>query len=394
LRIELTSLERPATAENQFETRDKLLALAGGEGFEFAAIAPVALPPNVRETALRELGEGKYAGMGWMTEAWTVRASSAETFLPGCRSILMLGLHTAPPAPLPATDGITRGRVARYAWGRDYHRVFEARMRKVVREIREKLGGEARATVDYGPLLERPFAVLGGLGWLGKSTMLLIPGVGPWVLLGAIATDLLAEPGGPLRKSCGSCNRCVRACPTGALGEAGNVLDARLCVSYQTIENRGPIPRQLRPRMGSWVFGCDDCLISCPVGSRSLESEADLEERAPSLSRLLELDEAAFKERFRGRAVARARRDGLARNACVALGNTGDEEDLADLFDALRDGAPLVRGHAAWAIALLTLRSGAARGPSLGALKRQRLEETDAWVHSELDAAMVEVGAG
>ena len=180
-------------------------------------------------------------------------------------------------APDPPHEGTrTRGRIARYARGRDYHRLFEPKLRGIVRAIREELGAEARATVDYGPLLERPLAARAGLGWLGKSTMLLAPGFGLWVLLGAIATTLAIEPDQPLRKSCGSCTRCIVACPTGAIAADGGVLDSRLCISYHTIESRAPIPRELRGDFGDWIFGCDDCLDSCPVGAANTDSHPDL----------------------------------------------------------------------------------------------------------------------
>jgi epoxyqueuosine reductase len=222
--------------------------------------------------------------------------------------------------------------------------------------------------------------------------MLLAPGFGPWVLLGAIATTLEVAPDRPVKKSCGSCVRCIVACPTGALSPEGNVLDARLCISYHTIENRGPIPRDLRAKFGDWIFGCDDCLDSCPVGAKSFAAHPDfvpasLEAARPALAPLLGLDEAAFEARFRGRAIMRAKRDGLLRNVCVALGNVGAEDDLPALVRALDDGSPLVRGHAAWAVGRI---EGRGQGSGVGGqvlFKRLAIEQ-DPWVHEEIALAL------
>jgi epoxyqueuosine reductase len=331
--------------------------------------------------------------MRWMDERWIARATDPATFLDGARTVIVLALACAGPPPEPPADGPTRGRVARYAAGRDYHRVFETRLRRLCRAIRGEWGVPARATVDYGPLVERPWAALAGLGWLGKSTMLLVPGLGPWTLLGVVVTGLEAEPDAPLRKTCGSCTRCIAACPTGAIAPDGHVLDARLCISYHTIENRGAIPRELRPKFGDWLFGCDECLTSCPVGRHAQASHPDLappslDHARPPLAELLALDDEAFVERFRGRAIMRARREGLVRNACVALGNVGSPADLPALIAALADASPLVRGHAAWAISALVSRHPAA-APGATARLRGRLEsEDDAFVQGEIEAAL------
>lgn len=343
--------------------RDAVLAMARDEGFALARIAAVdegePLAP-ARATALDALAAGHLAEMGWMTADWLARATDPGAFLAGARSVIMLALPYARSAAPPA-DGVTRGRVAAYAAGRDYHRIFESKLRRMARRIREELGAAARPTVDYGPLLERPLASLAGMGWFGKSTMLLTPGFGPWVLLGAVATTLDLAPDAPLRKSCGSCTRCIVACPTGAISPEGHVVDARRCISYLTIEHRGSIPLDLRPLMGGWVFGCDECLDACPVGAASRETHPGLAPPSPDatfppLTDLLALDEDAFRERFRGRAIQRAKRDGLLRNACIALGNTGTPADLPALTAALTDPSPLVREHAAWAIAQIEKR--------------------------------------
>ncbi|MBE0609659.1 MAG: tRNA epoxyqueuosine(34) reductase QueG, partial [Dehalococcoidia bacterium] len=318
-------------------------------------------------------------------------------FLPGARSLIVAGLPCHSPDPEPGPDGPTRGRVARYARGRDYHRVFEKRLRRIARTIREEFGEAARATVDYGPLLERPLAAAAGLGWIGKSNMLLVPGAGPWVLLGVVATTLDLEPGTPLRKTCGNCTRCIAACPTGAIALDGHTVDARLCISYHTIENRGVVPRELRAKFKDWVFGCDDCLDSCPVGATRWESypefaPATVDDARPALRDLLALDDDGFTERYRGRAIMRAKRDGLVRNACIALGNVGTAEDLPALAGALADESALVRGHAAWAVGLIGSRVGAAGWKQT--LEGRLAVEQDPWVREELRFALAGPGEG
>ena len=376
--------------------REQVLEIVRREGFPLVRICAADALEGACAAALAAAAEGRLADMAWMTPEWLERSARPDSFLAGARSVILVALpaRTADPE---RGDATSRGRIARYARGRDYHRLFEPRLRRIVRRLRDDLGANARATVDYGPLLERPLAARAGLGWLGKSTMLLVPGFGPWVLLGAITTDLDLEPDVPLRKTCGSCSRCIVACPTGAISPEGNVLDARLCISYHTIENRGPIPRDLRERFGDWVFGCDDCLDSCPVGSGTATSHSDLEpdsvdDAFPSLTAILALDEPAFAERFRGRAIMRARRDGLVRNACVALGNVGTLDDLPALRTALHDTSPLVRGHAAWAMGRLTERLDAGRSAAAAALSTLLATEHDPFVIDECIAALSLLG--
>ncbi|HNM77615.1 MAG TPA: tRNA epoxyqueuosine(34) reductase QueG [Tepidiformaceae bacterium] len=265
--------------------REAVLAAVRAEGFELAGIAPATAVPAVREAANDALAAGRLAGMGWMDPAWLERATDPDRFLPGARSIIVVALPNHSPEPEPGPAAGARGRVARYARGRDYHRVFEKRLRRIARWLREEFGTDARATVDYGPLLERPYAELAGLAWRGRSTMALLPGFGPWVMLGVVATTLDLPADQPIRKSCGSCARCITACPTGAIAPDGGVVDARRCISYHTIENRGAIPRELRPLFGDWVFGCDACLDACPVGQSRFESYAEFEPTGPDEAR-------------------------------------------------------------------------------------------------------------
>ena len=373
------------------DARARIEGLAADAGFDRVRFAGAETLAEARAAARTARAEGRLADLRWMTDGWIDRAADPGAFLAGARTVALFAVAAHAPDP-PRPDGRTRGRVARYARGRDYHRLFEPRLRRIARAIREELGGEARATVDYGPLLERPLAARAGLGWLGKSTMLLAPGLGPWTLLGAVATTLAIAPDAPLRKSCGSCTRCIAACPTGAIAPDGGALDARLCISYHTIESREPIPRELRAQFGDWIFGCDDCLDSCPVGARDTSGHPDLapasaDDAFPPLAELLALDEAGFRERFRGRAIRRATRDGFLRNVCVALGNAGAPEDAAALEGALADGAALVRGHAAWALGELARRHGLG-ARAAAALEARLAAEPDPWARGEMAAAL------
>ena len=379
------------------DARARIEELAGQAGFDLVRFAGAEALEGARAAALESRAAGRLADLHWMTDEWIERATEPGAFLEGANTVVLLAItgHAADPE---RPDDRARGRVARYARGRDYHRLFESKLRRVARAIREELGGEARATVDYGPLLERPLAARAGLGWLGKSTMLLAPGFGPWVLLGAIATTLKLAPDEPLRKTCGSCTRCIVACPTDAIAPDGGVLDSRLCISYHTIESREPIPRDLRSRFGNWIFGCDDCLDSCPVGAGNAASHPDLapatpDDAFPPLAELLSLDEAAFRERFRGRAVQRATRDGFLRNVCVALGNVGTAEDAEALRGALGDGAALVRGHAAWALGEIARRESGGEAAAGALAARLRVEE-EVWVREELEAGLATVRTG
>ncbi|MCC6383309.1 MAG: tRNA epoxyqueuosine(34) reductase QueG [Dehalococcoidia bacterium] len=388
----------PATTD---ALQARVLSLLQSEGFDFVGVAPSSVLHKARAAALAAHEEGRLHGLHWMTPTWLERATDPARFLPGARSVILVALPCHPPEPDRADETAaapTRGRVARYAWRRDYHRTFEKKLRRLARALRSELGASARPTVDYGPLLERPLAASAGLGWLGKSTMLLVPDAGPWVLLGAIATSLALPPGRPLRKSCGACTRCLTACPTGALAADGARLDSRLCISYHTIENRGPIPRGLRPFFGDWIFGCDACLDACPVGARSRRAHPDfvpatVEDARPALAPLLSLDAEAFADRFRGRAIMRAGRDGFLRNVCVALGNVGVAADLPALLAALDDPAPLVRGHAAWALGALGRRLGLDPTPLQQALNHSLAREADPSARDELQAAVAVLAA-
>jgi epoxyqueuosine reductase len=269
-----------------------------------------------------------------------------------------VGLQYDTPGPYSTDADVGRGWIARYAWGDDYHDVVKARLEDLRARLAADLGPlESRVYVDTGPVVERAYAAAAGLGAWGKNTCLLHPEHGSWFFLGEVITNLEMEPDAPRADLCGSCTACLEACPTGAL-VAPYALDATRCISYLTIELKGAIPEEQRPGLGRHVFGCDICQDVCPWNRRRRErGEAGFEPRegllAPDLDALAVLDEAGFRETFRGSPVKRAKRRGLLRNVCVAIGNSGDAARRPVLERLAADADPLVREHAAWALGRL-----------------------------------------
>jgi epoxyqueuosine reductase len=361
-------------------------------GFAACAVAPAAPLPDHRETFEQRIARGSYDGLPWFTAERAARSTDPARALDQVRSIITLAAPYRATMDDVDTDTLgdqARGRIARYAWGRDYHRALERPLKRLTAWLAEAVpGSRGRFMVDYGPLAERAFAARGGLGWFGKSTNLLTPVGGSWVLLADVLTTAELEPDPPLKKTCGACTRCVAACPTGAIVDAYD-LDNRLCISFQTIEQRGPIPRPLRPLLGDWLFGCDVCQDACPVPSRTgpmLDLRpTSLDAAAPPLIPLLSLTDEQFRQYFAGRPLMRAKREGLLRNACIALANIGDDRAVPALTAALEaDPSPLVRGHAAWALGRLNARH---------LLEIARRRDPDPFVREELDAALAGDGA-
>ena len=296
-------------------------------------------------------------GLPWFNEARVERgAKDPQWLLPGARSIISVALSYHLPSEGEARA--LEGRVARYAWGDDYHKVMKKRLKLYVRGLSERLGREIKARwyVDDGPMLDRAVAGRAGVGWFGKNTNVLTSSHGSWVFLGQVVTDLELKPDLPLKKSCGSCVLCLQACPTGAL-PAPYVLDNQRCISHQTIENRGDIPTEMRPLMSDWVFGCDICQDVCPVNVKALytREQAFRKKRFTTIQLLemLEMTDEEFRRRFSGSPLKRAKLVGLKRNVCVALGNAGDPSAVPALMRALDEAEPLVRRHAAWALGRL-----------------------------------------
>jgi len=309
------------------------------------------------------------------------RRRDLNAILPGVRSLIIVGLdyHTLN-APEEIASDPTRGRIAAYAWGKDYHAVMRPRLEELARWLKSESGGSIkhRAYVDTGAVLERDHAQQAGLGFIGKNTMLIHPHRGSDFFLGEILSDQeFDEYDQPQRETmCGTCTRCLAACPTRAFPRP-YVLDARRCISYLTIEHPGWIERDLRPLMGNWVFGCDICQSVCPWQRFAIQTQATeffptrVERAAPKLTQLLALDEAEFQALFLGTPIQRIGREQLVRNACVAAGNSGSAECVSLLESLMRDPSPLIRGHAAWALSRL-----------MGPQASQRLSET---LHTETD---------
>ncbi|MCZ6598081.1 MAG: tRNA epoxyqueuosine(34) reductase QueG, partial [Planctomycetota bacterium] len=349
------------------------------EGFDLAGVAPLE-PPPAAERFRGWLAAGRHAGMSWLARS-SERICDPRQILPGARSLVVVGLaHARPEVELPGG-----GRVARYAAGRDYHNVIGRMLRRLAQRLVDLgLGRRWRKVVDAGPLLERSHAAAAGLGFESRAANLLHPRFGPWFFLGELIVEEELEPTpSPPPGSCGTCTACIEACPTGAILEPG-VVDSNRCISYHTIENRGRIPDSLREALGEWAFGCDVCSEVCPWGRRA----EDTTERFGTHARvaegslvdwLLEPPEA-FAASFQGSALRRARREGLARNAALVLGNRPSEAGGEALRKALaQDPSSLVREAAAW---------GLTRGHGTDAGTREALERAMA---AEIDP---EAGSG
>ncbi|MCS7050405.1 MAG: tRNA epoxyqueuosine(34) reductase QueG [Thermomicrobium sp.] len=373
-------------------THDELRDLARSVGLALVAIAHAEPFPGLADLLRARIREGYLRGMDWFDERRAETAADPRALHPTVRSFISVALPYWLPDIRPPDDGIPRGRIARYAWGRDYHRVLRDRMRQLHRLLEHRLGRpiEARFLVDTARIVDREVAVRAGLGWQGKNTLVIVPQHGSWVLLGELLVDIDLEPNTPLRPRCGRCRRCLDDCPTGAL-VAPYALFAPRCISYLTIEHRGPIPWELRPLMGNWVFGCDLCQEVCPYTAAARPADDPvvrperLEHCYPSLTWLLRMTESEFRDVYRGRPVLRTKRAGLARNAAVALGNIGDARHLDVLEETLQGhDQPLVRSHAAWAMARIDF---AASEP---VLRRALDRETDPAVHEELERLLTD----
>jgi epoxyqueuosine reductase len=382
------------------EIKERAYAL----GFDLVRIT-TAEPFTDAASALKaRIGAHLMDGLDWFTVERAEVASNPRALLPDARSVIALGLFylTEAPRDLTAPDD-PHGRVSCYAWGDDYHEVIRAKLEQLAEYLRglappDSRPGETRLFVDTGRMVDRAAAQRAGLGWYGKNTNILTRGWGSWIFLAEIVTSLELEPDPPTGANCGRCEVCLHACPTNAF-VAPYVLDNRRCISYLTIELRGSIPLELRPLVGNHIFGCDICQQVCPVNQRvevrlrragrlggAAEPEVfrarQVTGSSPALIPLLALDDEAFRERFRHSPIKRAKRRGLLRNVCVALGNIGDPVAVPALTSALRDHEPLVRGHAAWALGRI---GGAEACEALGAA---RATETDPTVLAELSCAL------
>lgn len=361
-------------------------------GFDIVGITSAEPFLRDEQAAIERIRQGLMDGLPWYTEERVHKATHPEVLLPDAKSVVSLAVSYLTGEP-QATGDSPGGKIARYAWGDDYHKVIKARLREFADGLSSRVGREvkARIFVDDGPMNDRAAAERAGVGWFGKNTNILTPTHGSWVFLGQVITDLELRPDKPLSKTCGECVRCIDACPTGAI-VAPYVIDNTRCISFLTIELRDAIPRELRPLIGDWVFGCDICQDVCPVNRKAQQSlEPAFRQRhdfgAPALIPLLDLDDDGFRDRFRNSPVKRAKRVGLQRNVCVALGNIGDSAAVPALTRALHSDDALVRSHAAWAL-------GRIRGKQAAIALESALDvENNSEVVDEIKLALAELNA-
>ena len=334
--------------------RDEALRL----GFDAVGFARAELGPEVRDRLADFLAAGMHGEMGWM-EGRADQRAHPRTLWPEALSVVSLGLSYAPAEdPLATLSQPDRGTISVYARHRDYHDLVKSRLKALARWMVARFEAPGvKVFVDTAPVSEKPLAQQAGLGWQGKHTNLVSRAHGSWLFLGEVYTTLALEPDAPHADRCGTCTRCQTACPTDAF-PAPYRLDARRCVSYLTIEHRGPIPEDLRPRLGNRIYGCDDCLAVCPWNRFAspttvpgLIAREDLS--APRLAELASLDDAAFRARFSGSPIKRVGRGRFVRNVLNAIGNSGDHSLLPIALSLADDEDPVVADSARWAAARL-----------------------------------------
>jgi len=368
----------PAAADAKSLIRAEAMA----QGFDAVGFA-AAVETERAKAGLREfLAAGMQGDMGWLA-ADPERRADPKRLWPEAKSVVVLGFsYAGPDDPLALLGRPERGNLSIYARGRDYHDVIKPRLKTVARAMAAKLGAAVKVFVDTAPVLEKPLAEAGGIGWQGKHTNLVSRQHGSWLFLGEIFTDLALDPDAAEADHCGTCHACLDICPTAAF-PAPYRLDARRCISYLTIEHKGHIAREFRVAIGNRIYGCDDCLAVCPWNKFAASGrEASLWPRAelaaPRLIDLVELDDAAFRALFQGTAIKRTGRDRFLRNVLIALGNSGDPAAIPAVKRRLADASPLVRAMAVWALARLV-------DPASFAAIRSEQEpaETDAAVRAE-----------
>lgn len=344
--------------------------LAGELGFNLAGVIPAEPSPHL-DHYLAWITAGMHGNMGYLARPdRQARRRDLTVIVPGVRSMVLVGLDYRAEVPESLLSDPARGRIASYAWQMDYHDLMVPRLQQFAERLQAAAGARAahKVYVDTGAILERSHAQQAGMGFIGKNTMLIHPRRGSYFFLGEILTTLVFDDySTPQRETmCGSCVRCLEACPTDAFPRP-YVLDARRCISYHTIENKGYIAHGLRTQFGNWVYGCDVCQAVCPWQRFSKPTHvADfrpqtLDHAAPPLIDLLQLTDAAFKARYQQSPIGRIKRARLVRNACIAAGNWGDARALPHLEALMRDDSPLVRAHALWGYAQIDGGAGVVR---------------------------------
>jgi len=324
-------------------------------GFSACGIARADSVPEAAERLREWIAAGHHGEMGWM-EARAEQRASPQGLWPEAKSIIALAMSYAPPHdPMTLANAKDRGRISVYAQGSDYHKVVKKALKAMGRWLAEEAGGELKVFVDTAPVMEKPLSAAAGIGWQGKHSNLLNREHGSWLFLGVVYTTLDLEPDEPAQPHCGSCTRCIDACPTGAI-IAPNLVDARRCISYLTIEHAGPIPHEFREAIGNRIYGCDDCLAVCPWNRFASAAQANKafaprpELVAPALADLLALDDAAFRELFSGSPIKRIGVNRMIRNCLIAAGNSGDSSLRPAVERHLENEDPIVADAANWAI--------------------------------------------
>lgn len=372
-------------------TSDRLRALIDAEarraGFDAVAVTRPGAIPLAPARLAEFVADGFHGSMEWIAETIERRAEPS-TLWPEVRSIIVLAMNYGPDRdPRDVLQKRDRGAISVYAQNRDYHDVMKGRLKEIAGKIVARAGGDVKVFVDTAPVMEKPLAEAAGLGWQGKHTNLVSRAHGSWLFLGTIFTTAEIEPDKAEIDHCGSCRACLDACPTNAF-PAPYRLDARRCISYLTIENKGPIPHEFREAIGNRIYGCDDCLAACPWNKfASVASEAKLaarqDLREPPLSELMLLDDAAFRSFFSGSPIKRIGRDRFVRNVLIAAGNSGDASLAPVVRGLLDDASPLVRGAAIWGLSRLL--SNREFGDLAASASRS---EADPAVHEEWQAAL------
>jgi epoxyqueuosine reductase len=335
----------------------ELIARARDLGFDTVRIAPAELAPEIGTGLQAWLQAGSQGEMGWM-EREPDRRMTPRGLWPDARSVIVLGTNYGPETnPLDAAANREAGVISAYARGDDYHDIIKKRLKTLGRWLHAASGAELKVFVDTAPIMEKPLAASAGLGWQGKHTNLVSREFGSWLFLAEIFTAVELPPDPPESDHCGQCRRCLDACPTAAFPLPYRI-DARRCISYLTIEHKGPIPAEFRAKMGNRIYGCDDCLAVCPwnkfarrTGELAFHARPEL--TAPLLMELAALDDDAFRRLFARSPIKRVGRARFVRNVLIALGNCGDPEAAAIVEQRLDDESPLVRGMAVWALARL-----------------------------------------
>lgn len=354
-------------------------------GFSAIGITRPDAVPEAKARLDQFIAEGRHGDMVWL-ETSAARRASPDALWPDVRSVIMLGMNYGPDHdPLAILEQKNHGGISVYAQGEDYHELVKSRLKQLARWLIATAGGDVKVFVDTAAVMEKPLAASAGLGWQGKHTNLVSREFGSWLFLGSIFSTLDLPPDGKGDENCGSCTACLEICPTDAF-TAPYRLDARKCISYLTIEHKGPIPREFRKAIGNRIYGCDDCLAVCPwnkFAQASHEHKLAAREslRAPKLSELVRLDDAQFRALFTKSGAKRTGRDRFIRNVLIAVGNSGDASLAPEAERLLDDASPLVRGAAVWALSQLLPRE------RIAALNDVR-NETDSSVQEEWSAAL------